>query len=526
VARAIALQRTAGNRAVGRVLARRRMFSGTDLFSLLDDARRTGDEAVLSAGFERMWKRAWAYVNDPETPADRAARGFKPADPEDVWFLASTGKTKADFLKAHPVHPFDSSDLVKALADAQSHFIGLPLALRASHLVDALLTVYPELKISDAHIGAVKITSAADKANAETLSKLADSIFGIIADGREDESIKQVFGPKNLAAAKRKYATAHKMMKKLVKSGDISVDRSGYPEEEGTAGATVPGGPIELNPTTLDEPTSHYSVLTMIHESLHAANRDVGDKGYIHSPGFVSAPEALKLTNAAHFEVVPARIIAKGMHVTIPEAFAGQTFVPAAAGGGGTGKTSSDPLKQADDALQMAWNVASMLHTAVYDLLYEDPGMWDYRYKGVAYSDYVPYWSKVEKLTIHERLAHIDPSTHAGWRQAKAPVTEIDLALSEEVVHDIHLARGNLPQTDAEFDKLVAAAKLPAAVVLDRTSTPEKKSDLAIELVCGIKVGSITGTGARDLRVIRTLAETKRDWKKIQKKRPPSDFAD
>src|SRR5262249_30653685 len=202
--RAIALQRTAGNRAVGRVLARRRTFSGLDLFSLLDDARKTGDEAALAAGFERMWNQAWAYINDPKTAAERAARHLPAADPEDVWWLASSGKRKADFLKAHPVKPFDPGDLSKSIETALNDFKRLPIESRASRLVDALHAVYPELKLSSAHIGAVKISSATDKANVEKIAKAADAIFGTIASGSEDESIKQVFGAKNLATAKRK----------------------------------------------------------------------------------------------------------------------------------------------------------------------------------------------------------------------------------------------------------------------------------------------------------------------------------
>jgi hypothetical protein len=105
-------------------------------------------------------------------------------------------------------------------------------------------------------------------------------------------------------------------------------------------------------------------------------------------------------------------------------------------------------------------------------------------------------------------------------------VTEIDLALSEEVVRDIGDALRAVPHTDAELNKLIAAAKLPVAVVHDRMSTTEKKRDLIIELVCGITIGGITGSGERDLRAVLALAETKQDWKKIEKKRPPSVFAD
>jgi Domain of unknown function (DUF4157) len=55
----------------------------------------------------------------------------------------------------------------------------------------------------------------------------------------------------------------------------------------------------------------------------HAGNADVEDNGYIHQPSFTELTEDEKLTNAAHFEVVPRRILSASF------AFDGQTFVPA-----------------------------------------------------------------------------------------------------------------------------------------------------------------------------------------------------
>jgi len=525
------VQQSAGNTALLRLmsrprrrsLARRRTFTGLDLFSLLDDAVKSGDAGALDAGFQRMWSQAWAYITDPKTPAERAKRGLPAADPEDVGFLAITKMRKADFAKAHPIRPFDVSDYVDSYNRELDLFNKLPQSLRASRLVDALQAVYPELKIAATNAEPVKV-SGKDLDNVRRLAAATDKIFATIASGSEDESIGQVFGTKNIAKAKRKYAAAHKLMDRLVKAGEVVTDPSGYPEEEGVGGRTRPGGPIELNPAHVAKPDEEDAIRTMLHESMHAANRDVDDLGYVGSPGFTTEQEARKLDNAAHFEIVPLRILAKERHERIAEAFDGQVFVPAApvASKSGGSAVVNPPTKLASDLLETAWNVASLLHGR-YLSAFNDPDFWDSRI--LKYRDYLPFWSKVEKLTIHERLGQIDPAA-ASRHKAKAPVNEIDVALSEELVRDLGNAMDAVPKDDAEVAKLVGAAKLRDAVVRERMSTPEKQRDLIIELVCGQTIGGITGTGARDLRAVLTLAETRKDTAKIEKKRPPSDFAD
>lgn len=491
----------------------------------MSDAEKSGDASALGAGFERMWRRAWSYINDPNTPAERSARHLPLADPADVIFLAITGMKKAEFEKKHPTTTMAGALEYSQEVEAFEH---LPRPLRASRLVKALLTLYPELKITSTDTTPSKLTTG-EMEKVKTTAKAADNIFATIASGSENESLQQVFGAKYVATAKKKYAAAKKVMDKLVKSGDIVTDRSGYRAEEGESGSTAFGGPITLTSSTIDDAGSVNAVSTLIHESLHAANADVGDKGYIESPGFTSDLESIKLTNAAHFEVVPRRVMAKEQGVAVAWSFPGQTFTPSAPGTGHTpGATGSDAEKQATDMLDMAWNVASMLHTAVYIPIYQNPGDWDLKVHGASYSyrDYVPYWSKVEKLTIHERLAHITSTAPAGWHKATAPVTEIDLALSEDLVRDLAEASSLVPDDDAGLRKAITAAKLPDAAVQDRMSTVEKRRDLIIELVCGIGMGGITGSGARDLRMVHALAEPGRNWSKIEKKRSPSDFPD
>ena len=312
-----------------------------------------------------------------------------------------------------------------------------------------------------------------------------------------------------------------------MRAGAIEVDPSGYSEEEGVAGQTAPGGPIQLLTEMISNPTKPDSIITLMHECAHAAIADVDDKGYIGSPGFVSDTEDVKLTNAAHFEVVPARIIAKERSIKLAQAFEGQTFVPVVLDKATPGGVTAEARKQASGALELAWQVASNLHTIEFRFTYNSPSLWDSGTGRAKASDYLPFWSKVENLTIHERLPRIRSTVTPGFHEATAPVTEIDLALSEEVVHSLGTAFDNVPEDDAELTKLITEAKLPADVARDRMSTVLKQRDLIIELVCQHRVGGVTSPlGERDLRAVLALAATGKDWTKIRRKRPPSDFAD
>lgn len=51
------------------------------------------------------------------------------------------------------------------------------------------------------------------------------------------------------------------------------------------------------------------SPIVAIHECAHLADESIVDKGYVGSPGFCMMPENDKVTNAAHYEIVPDWII-------------------------------------------------------------------------------------------------------------------------------------------------------------------------------------------------------------------------
>ena len=107
----------------------------------------------------------------------------------------------------------------------------------------------------------------------------------------------------------------------------------------------------------------------------------------------------------------------------------------------------------------------------------------------------LPFWSKVMKLTIHERTA-IDPTSADPSRQ---PVTGIDVALSEGVVRKLSIAMDAVPGTEAEATAFLNAKATAAERAAATTVATER--DLLMRLVLRERVGSITGSVDRDFRM-------------------------
>ena len=230
-------------------------------------------------------------------------------------------------------------------------------------------------------------------------------------------------------------------------------DRSGYSDEVSLGGLTGFEEQISIHADVWDNPTADESVVTMIHEAMHAGNETVDDKGYIGSPSFTELSAATKLTNAAHFEVVPRRILDAEF------AFAGITFVPAGTGGTPALTPRQQAVRDASEMFREAWTLGLNLHM-LYVNLVRSPREWrtfEIRRRlggvgaGLKWADTLPFWSKVMKLTIHERTA-IDPTSADPSRQ---PVTRIDVALSEGVVRKAFLDRdGRGPRDGGRGDRV------------------------------------------------------------------------
>jgi len=344
----------------------------------------------------------------------------------------------------------------------------------------------------------------------------ANTIFDAIAAGGQDTDIDQVFGHANRAIAKTKFANGKTWMNNLHTANHIVTDRSGDNREVGLGGLTGFQRQISLHSRFIDAPGDAEAIVTMVHESMHAGNADVKDKGYIGTQVFTQLPEDVKLTNAAHFEVIARR------NLGAANSYAGQTFTPA-------GTAATPPLtllqtavRDALERLRIAWTMGLNLHTQ-YDTLYKNQALWNTPQGGGSFHQGLPYWSKVEKLTTHLKTV-TDP---ASADPARRPISQIDMALSEGVTRKFALcmrAIGAVPN-DAPGVTTFLNARAPAAEIATAQATPATHRDLWIKVALR-EVGAITGPEERDLRVVHELFTLNGTFATVLHHRDLSGFAD
>jgi hypothetical protein len=374
---------------------------------------------------------------------------------------------------------------------------------------DALRKVVPALSLGDPgqfETGARRGTH--DASNMRKLVRNANKIFDAIASGSRDTDLQDVFGAEHVATAKRKYANARRELRKILADDDILTDRSGFSDEVGLGGSAWHQGPINVAPSVIDAPDDPDSIQLIIHESMHAGNAEIHDGGNYADSGaaFTAAPANVKLTNAAHYEIVPRRVLG------LSDAFAGVKFVPAGTTSGGV---TAPPLSNAMQAqlacateLRDAWWNGVNISRFVRDVLVE-PRLWTTRYDKTRYSTLLRFWSRVLKLTIHEKTS-IDPRSHDP---AKRPVSEIDMALIEGVTRKLSTAKNALPGDEAAIAKFEEAHSTEAERTAAHASVEEHR-DFLKRLVLGLPiVAPITGSVDRDMGVLTELAT--RTWDQI-----------
>jgi hypothetical protein len=459
------------------VIQRRRLPPGAALGGEVPAAAAGFDEA--RKGMARAISRAWAELTAAQQANVKAA----------TTALGITWTTEADLL-------------TKLESATRAQLLSLATAIR---------TEDPTAELGDPLLidtGARPGTS--DAANITSLVTRANTVFAAIAGGAKDADLTQVFGAANIATAKTKYANAKTRMNSLKAANKIVTDRSGYAAEVGLGGLSN-SAQISVAPSTIDNPTDKESIVTLIHESMHAGNIDVSDKGYISQPSFKDLAVSVKLTNAAHFEVVPRRILGASF------AFAGQTFVPAGTTVGGVSAPALTPrqqaIREASETFRLAWTAGLNLHK-LFVRLFRTPAEWSTldlstAFAGAAagahFSDTLPFWSKVEMLTIHTRAGSVNP---AGTPAVK-PVTQIDIALSEGLTRRLSQGMNSVPQTEGVALAFESAHASSAELTASAASVNAER-DLLIRLVVRVILGSITGGVSRDEKVVARLAAAAR----------------
>jgi hypothetical protein len=169
--------------------------------------------------------------------------------------------------------------------------------------------------------------------------------------------------------------------------------------------------------------------------------------------------------------------------------------------------------------LRTAWTIGLNLHTLLLDV-YRNPRLWTTRRLGGTFRGGLPYWSKVEKLTIH-RKTDIDPT---AANPARHPVSQIDMALSEGLVRKLAQVMDAVPQNEADAASFEAAHSTDA----ERTAahaTVDAHRDFLMGLVLAQPgIAPITGGSGRDFRVVQELINV--TWGSVLIDRNPDDFTD
>ncbi len=414
-------------------------------------------------------------------------------------------------------------------ARTPAQFSALPVWRRNELLAEAIYALHPTLRHGDPRLFLTgPRPGTRDRLNITLLVALANVCFGPIVAGAYDASIGQVFGTANINTARTNYANAQRKMNSLYLQNKIVTDRSGYTGEVDLAGLTD-SSMIMVSSATIDHPSDIDSIITLIHESMHAGNSTINDDGgYIGDPLiFTRKPESVKLRNAAHYEVVLWRILAP----TQAFAYTGQTFIPAGTTVGGVTAPPLTATQQGvDDAKQTfrkAWSTGLDLAEIYMDVNIH-PARWTVPLTTLGYGglranarfqNTLPYWSKVEMLTIHQRVGSISPTSA---NLSRRPVSRIDLALSEGVGRKLSLAVARMPETQAAAQTFIhthTSARQRSRIV----GNARKIRNLLLRLVLRHRVGRLTGTTMRDLRVVKRLAWAN-SWSRLLRPRNPNSF--
>lgn len=512
--RVLAMHPTVGNRALARMLAptrqlqRRRLPSRAHLEQLLQHqvlgvTMDTADAAGHRAGIERLNSLA-----EGEMTAAQQAR---------VTTLAHQGTTAASWA---------------ALSQSE----------RDLREADAITHVSPALTTTDpGHITIGVRPGTRDAANLASVVAWANQLFARIATGALDTHIGQIFGAGNVAVAKQKYEAAHVRMNELFALAPpmIVTDRSGYADEANVGGVTN-HDQILVASSVFDNPTSRESCVMLIHEALHAGNADVLDGGgYIYrADEFTTAQPDVKLANAAHFEVVPRRMLGMGARGF---AYPGQTFLPAALAPPpppppvGVAPPPPPPaaapqrtprqeaIHNTSEAFRISWALADDLHRFAWTELLNNPAEWNTRDLPAAFgataaphfADTLPFISKVLGMTIHQR-GSIDPTSAAPSRM---PVSEVDVAISEGVVRKFNQGMNAVPASEADAVTLENNLATPAERAAATTVAAE--TELLIKLVVR-QIGAITTTPERDVHVVQTMSAGGENLEHLLRARGPA----
>lgn len=208
---------------------------------------------------------------------------------------------------------------------------------------------------------------------------------------------------------------------------------------------------------------------TLIHESSHLADSSVDDLGYYGSHGFEAMSEDDKLHNAAHYEELPRRLMGTSQYPAL-------VFAPGVMAAGGHMTRTDRILRRASEHLRRAWDAAVDVHSLLRDV----------RKAAIAApADWAPFnthraliikISRLMDLTVHLQ----DP--------AQERVTALDVTITESIARAMDLI-GN------EVDNVAVPGR-------PTTELNAKRKVIARAVVA---YGHLLGSATRDRKLINWL---------------------
>jgi hypothetical protein len=461
VSRILALQRTAGNRVVGWMVARdhRSLISIRELGS---NWRRVRDSRPGSA------KQPGTMFRLPEAARIKAMMAAAEVPEGEIKRMVETALTRMRREGALPKTTDPIPDIMKRLFPSPGTFDEAEFA----KVVDVADRTQIYKRAADAES---KLTPA-DKT--KVIAAMGRANLMLIGAEGDAANLIRVFGTR-ATDAKSNYGKAKTALAQLKKNIDTNV-HTDYNLDDPQVGLGGWGDfrtqTVHLEPDTAAAKDPDDAALTILHECMHLADASIGDDGDYYpasaakSAGWESQSDDAKVTNAAHYEEIPKRKLGKSVFK------ANQTFKPGiSAATGGAVSFETEVRQAASDHLRRAWDAAVDVHRGIRKVRIDTENASSALF--TSYEARILEVSAINKMTIHLQK----PKPHT--------IATLDVTQCEGVARGVHLM----------WEKLAPKQPVPNAPV-----PPKTKQDYVDEVVAGAAkdYGALTGNAADDKKLI------------------------
>jgi hypothetical protein len=402
----LALQRTAGNRAVAGALARRAPgAAGPEPTVRLPPLPGLTHPVAVSLARSDVRGRVPTFADLKAVYKDK-----------DLRVPASVVKTAVAQLLGRMAREkrLKSKDSVATIV---ARIFPAPGVISESEFVKAIdvadrTAIYRS--VLDADTTVKKVDRAKLRAAMKSSADLIRSVEG------DDVGLKAVFGSK-APVAKANYARARAALAEVSRdmATKVSTDYNLDDPEVSLGGWASHGARhIHLLVEIVRVIDAKESKVTLIHEAAHLADPGVDDQGYYGTPNFEALGEDVKAGNAGHYEELPRRKLGTS-------SYAGLTFTPGVLKGGGAVTWEDTIRREASEYLRKAWDAAVDTHTWLRGVR-----------KAFLRRDRRPF--EDQRALILEVSQLMDLTVHRQ-APAKARITPLDVTLTESIARGVML---------------------------------------------------------------------------------------